>query len=242
MRVCVSHSSPVRSGWHDRAVAKLVVAVTLIALPDSLNPSLVLTELFLAGGPNPRRATAVFAVTSTGTTFVGGVAIALGVRDVILSLLAKPSPTVKDAITVGVGVVLIGGGVLLWIHRDRAASRVDSSRASGRSAALLGIGIAGVELLTAFPYFAAIALVVGSDVSDGKKVALLLLYNLVYALPLIVIAVVCAVTGSRARRLLGPVTDWLMRRWPALVAPVSVAIGIALVGYGGVPLISGHAG
>ena len=223
-------------------MAKLVVAVTLIALPDSLNPSLVLTELFLAGGRNPRRATAVFTVTATATTFFGGLAIALGVRDVVLAALSKPSADVKDGITVAAGAVLVGGGALLWIHRERAATRVDASRASDGPAALLGIGIAGVELLTAFPYFAAIALIVGSDVSDGKKLALLLLYNVLYALPLIVIAVVCAVAGSRARRLLAPVTEWLMRRWPALVAPVSVAIGIALVVYGGVPLVSGRAG
>jgi hypothetical protein len=44
-------------------------------------------------------------------------------------------------------------------------------------AAWLGIAVAGVELVTAFPYFAAIGRVVDSDVSTGQKLVLLALYN-----------------------------------------------------------------
>jgi cytochrome c biogenesis protein CcdA len=96
--------------------------------------------------------------------------------------------------------------------------------------------IAGVELLSALPYLAAIALIVGSDVSDVQKVILLLLYNVVYALPLIAIAAVTAFAEPKAQRLLTPVTAWLMRHWPTLVASLSVTVGIALVAYGGARL------
>jgi hypothetical protein len=37
------------------------------------------------------------------------------------------------------------------------------------AAVLMGAGIAGVELLTAFPYSAAIAMVVGSGVSESAS-------------------------------------------------------------------------
>jgi hypothetical protein len=67
----------------------------------------------------------------------------------------------------------------------------------------MGAGIAGLELLTAFPYFAAIAMIVGSGVSDAGKLFLLTLYCVVYTLPLIAIAILIAVMGKRAERMLG---------------------------------------
>jgi cytochrome c biogenesis protein CcdA len=219
-------------------VTKLVLAIILIAVPDSVNPSLILTELVLAGGPHPRRSTAVFTVAAMATTFAGGLALALGFGDVILSLLPKPSAVVRHAVTALAGAVLITAGLLLWIRRERAAARVHSDRAPHRAAAVLGVAIAGVELLSALPYFAAIALIVGSDVSDAHKVILLLLYNVVYALPLIAIAAVTALAEADAQRLLTPVTATLMRYWPTLVASLSVVVGIALIAYGGARLTS----
>ena len=221
--------------WDDHATTKLVLAIILIALPDSVNPSLIITELLLAGGPHPRRSTAVFTAAAMATTFAGGLALAVGLGDLILSLLPKPSAVVKDTVTAGAGAVLISGGLLLWIRRKPAAARVHTGRPD-RAAAVLGAGIAGVELLSALPYLAAIALIVGSDVSDVQKLILLLLYNVVYALPLIAIAAVTAFAEPDAQRLLTPVTAWLMRHWPTLVASLSVTVGIALVAYGGARL------
>jgi hypothetical protein len=42
----------------------------------TLNPSLRLTVLVLAGGPHPRRGTALFTPAAMTTTFVGGLALA----------------------------------------------------------------------------------------------------------------------------------------------------------------------
>jgi cytochrome c biogenesis protein CcdA len=95
-----------------------------------------------------------------------------------------------------------------------------------------------VELLTAFPYFAAIAMIVGSGVSAPEKVALIVLYCVVYTLPLIAIAVVFAVMGQRAEAVVRPIGDWLFTHWPAIVAPLTAAVGIALVGFGIVELSS----
>ena len=58
---------------------------------------------------------------------------------------------------------------------------------SGRSSALLGATITAVELPTAFPYFAAIAAIVGSGVGPARQVILLLLFNVCFVLPLLVI-------------------------------------------------------
>ncbi len=97
------------------------------------------------------------------------------------------------------------------------------------SAALIGAGVAGLELPTAFPYFAAIALIIGSGVSRPAKLALLVLYCIVYTLPLIAIVVVCVVMGNTANRILAPTGDWLSTHWPAIAAPLTATMGIAVL-------------
>ena len=67
----------------------LALVVVAIALPDSINPSLILTDLYLAAGPHPRRRTATFAIAAFAITFLGGVVIALGLADLVRSLLPQ---------------------------------------------------------------------------------------------------------------------------------------------------------
>ena len=212
---------------------RLALTVVAIALPDCLNPSLIGGELFVAMGSHPRRQTAAFTLAAIAVTFGFGLAFALGLGDLILSFIPKPSATVKNALITTAGVVLVAGGLFALIRRNALTrSKPGAEHRSHGSAGPLGAGLAGLELLTAFPYFAAIALIVGSGVSDAGKVFLLLLYCVVYALPLIVIAVVFAVKGQRAEAILRPVGDWLFGHWPIIVGPLTLIIGIGVLAFG----------
>jgi cytochrome c biogenesis protein CcdA len=217
---------------------KLAIAVVAIALPDCINPSLIGGELFVATGPHPRWRTAAFALAAWAVTFVFGVAFALGLGDLILSLVPKPGATLKYALIAGAGLVLLIGGTVVWIRRKALTSSepTHDRRTSHGSAALVGAGIAGLELLTAFPYFAAIAMIVGSGVSNAEKLSLLVLYCVVYVLPLIAIAALFAVMGERAERMLRPVGDWLLAHWPLIVGPLTATIGIGVLAFGLVQL------
>jgi hypothetical protein len=124
---------------------------------------------------------------------------------------------------------------LIWIRRRALAGHapsVESDRASHGSAIALGAGVAGIELLTAFPYFAAIALIVGARVPIPGKVLLIVLYCVIYTLPLIAIAVVCIVMGQRAEAVLRPPIEWMFERWPVIVGPLAAALGVGLVIFG----------
>lgn len=219
---------------------KLALTVVAIALPDCINPTLIGGELFVATGARPRRSTAAFTLAALIVTFVFGLAFALGLGDLILSLVPKPGPTVKYALITAAGSVLAIGGTVVLIRRNALASSEPSANhhRSHGSAGLIGAGLAGVELLTAFPYFAAIALIVGSGVSLAGKLFLVLLYCVVYMVPLIVIAAVFAVMGERAERMLRPVGDWLLTNWPVIVGPLTLIIGIAVLVFGIVQLTS----
>jgi hypothetical protein len=216
-------------------VLSLVIAVIAIALPDSINPSLIAAELVVAAGPRPGARAVVFTAAAAAVTLAAGLALALGLGDLIVSLLPKPGRTLKYTLIIVAGCVLALGGVVIWIRRKSLAAHTPDleSNASvhGGSAVVVGAGIAGVELLTAFPYFAAIAMIVGSSVAIPAKVFLIALYCLVYTLPLIAIAVVFMVKGERAEALLRPPIEWVFARWPRVVAPLAFCLGIGLIVY-----------
>ena len=218
---------------------KLVITVIAIALPDCINPTLIGGELFVATGPQPKRRTLEFTLAAWTVTFLFGLALALGLGDLILSFVPKPGPVVKYALVTAAGLVLVLGGAGVWIRRrslvsSEPANDQDKSRGS---AVLIGAGVAGLELATAFPYFAAIALIVGSGVSAASKLSLLVLYCVVYTLPLIAIAIICAVMGDRAETILRPAGEWLSTHWPAVVGPLTAALGIGVLVFGIVELI-----
>lgn len=223
-------------------MAGLALAVLAIALPDSLNPSLIVADAYLTLGPGSVVRTAAFTLGAFAVTLAGGLVLALGLGDLIVSLLPKLSHHVKYEVLTGLGVALALGGAVIWWRRhdlvDSEPRPREQQPASGSSSAvLMGSGLAGVELLTAFPYFAAIAMIAGSSEPAGGKVALLLLYDVVYVLPLIAITVACMIWGERAARRLQPIADWIATHWPMIVAPLVSLVGVGMAVYGLVQLL-----
>lgn len=219
----------------------LAIAVVAIALPDCINPSLIAGELLVASGQHPGARAIAFTLSAWTVTFVVGLVLALGLGDLILSILPKPGATLKYSLITAAGILLVAGGTAVWIRRKALAGSApaeDAPRKSHGSAVLLGAGIAGIELVTALPYFGAIAMIVGSSASVPGKVSLLVLYCFIYTLPLIAIAVVCVVKGQRATQVLRPTVGWLLARWPAVVGPLGAAFGLALAAYGIIRLSS----
>jgi cytochrome c biogenesis protein CcdA len=215
-------------------VLRLAITVVAIALPDSINPSLIAGELFVATGSHPRSRVALFTIGAWGVTFVFGVALTIGLGDLVRSLVPKPDPSLKYALITAAGVVLVVGGSVIWLRRRSLASSEASDHFSVHHgpSAVIGAGVAGVELLTAFPYFAAIALIVGANVSNASKLFLVALYSTVYVLPLIVIAVAVALLGERAERRLRPIGTWMLARWPVIVGPLNAVFGIGVLAFG----------
>ena len=218
------------------AVTKTAIAVVAIALPDSINPSLIIAALYQAATSHPRRRTAAFTLAAFAATLAGGVLLAFGLGDLIRSVVPEPSRTLKFALVTVAGCGLMLGGVAVWLRRAALTRQEPKSAgkasASSGSAALMGVGIAGVELLTAFPYFAAIALVVAAPTSLAGQVSLLVLYNVIYVLPLIAIVIVCFVLRDRAEAILEPMRAAVLKHWPTVVAPLTFVAGAAVAAYG----------
>jgi cytochrome c biogenesis protein CcdA len=211
-----------------------------IGLADSLNPSTIAPALYLAAGERARERVTQFTLAVFAVYLIGGVLIALGPGELLHSLVPHPRHVVAHIIETAAGVALIVGGMILWRYRRSLAQR-DAPRFEprGKSSWLLGATITAVELPTAFPYFAAIAAIVGADVGLVNQVLLLVLFNVCFVLPLIGIVATLILAGDQAQKLLGAGREFLVRHWPTLLAGLVLAAGAFVVLLGATGFASG---
>ena len=88
---------------------------------------------------------------------------------------------------------------------------------------------AAIELPTAFPYFAAIAAIVGSGIDPARQVFLLVLFNVCFVAPLLAIFGVLVFAGEEAREVLSRARDKLQRNWPIWLAGLLFVAGAFVV-------------
>jgi cytochrome c biogenesis protein CcdA len=220
---------------------RLIGLVLSISLADSMNPSTIAPGLYLASGKEPRRNLIQFTAAVFAVNLVGGAAIALGPGEALLALVPHPGHTARYVAETVAGVVMLVAAALLWQRRTKLAGReLPSPRTDGKSSALLGATIAGVELPTAFPYFAAIAAIVGSGYGPIHQLIFLALYNGGFVLPLLAILLIVEIKDDEAQKILGSVRDWLQRNWPVLLAGLALIAGLFVAFLGITGLLSGQ--
>ncbi|MBV9819332.1 MAG: GAP family protein [Solirubrobacterales bacterium] len=213
-----------------------------IGFADSLNPTTIAPALYLAtGSRDSRRQVAQFTLAVFAVYLLGGLVIALGPGQLLLALLPHPGRHLSYLLEIVAGVALLTGSAFLWGYRRNLADRPPPEvTADGRSSALLGATITAVELPTAFPYFAAIAAVVGSDFDVARQVILLLLFNVCFVAPLLAIIVTLAWAGPDAASVLSRGREFLDRRWPVVLAVLGLAAGVIVTFLGTTGLASLH--
>ncbi len=113
---------------------------------------------------------------------------------------------------------------------------------SHKSGLLLGATIIVVELPTAFPYFAAIAAIVGSGVDPAGQVLALALFNFCFVVPLVVILVTLLIAGQQAQNALTTGREFLQRRWPVVAAVLLLLGGLLAVLLGATGFAAGGRG
>jgi cytochrome c biogenesis protein CcdA len=204
--------------------------VVTIGIADSLNPTTIAPALYLASAEQARQRVLEFTVAVFLVYFIGGVAIALGPGQLLLSLIPKPSPYLTDAIEVTAGVAMIVASIALWRRRDRLSQRpLPQPDPQGRSSWILGASITAVELPTAFPYFAAIAAIVGSGLPVPEQLVLLLMFNVCFVLPLIGIWLTLWIAGDHADEVLANVRGFLQANWPLLLSMAALVAGVFVI-------------
>jgi cytochrome c biogenesis protein CcdA len=132
--------------------------------------------------------------------------------------------------TIVIGVLVIALAGVIWTQRRRFADRPMPGDALRPGAALaLGAVVTAIDLPTALPYFAAVAAIVSSDFGLAAQLSLLVLFNLLYVLPLLGVLALHFLAGERSERFLGRCREWIQRFAPALLTVLTLAAGAALM-------------
>jgi cytochrome c biogenesis protein CcdA len=220
---------------------RLIGIVVSIGLADSLNPSTIAPALYLATGERARDRVAEFTAGVFLVYFVGGAAIGVGAGQLIRPLLPHPRHHIGSIVEIAVGVAMMAGAALLWRHRARLSLRdVPDFDPQGKASWVLGASITAVELPTAFPYFAAIAAIVGSGLGPVRDLVLLLLFNICFVLPLLGIIGILTFAGERADQMLAAVRNFLQAHWPAVLAGLALTAGVFVTLLGITGLAASH--
>lgn len=221
---------------------RLIGLVVSIGIADSLNPSTIAPALYLASADRAKSRVIEFTGAVFGVYLLGGIVIALGPGQLLLSLVPHPGRHLSYVLEVVAGVAMLTAAAFLWGYRDRLGRRELSAEFTGDrgSSALLGATITAVELPTAFPYFAAIAAIVGSGYDIVRQVMLLVLFNICFIAPLLGIIATLEFAGPNAGRLLTLGREKLEAHWPAVLAILALVAGLFVTALGATGLASLH--
>jgi cytochrome c biogenesis protein CcdA len=176
--------------------------VFVIGVADSINPSTVGPAVALAVGRHGARRAAAFTAGVALVSFAGGAILVLGPGAAIMAAIPRPSARFEHIAEIVLGVVALVLAAVAWRGRRALERRLtreeDPSRRSGHAAAFgLGAGIMAVELPTAFPYFGAVAAIIGAHVSPLGRLGLVFVYNVAFVLPLLAIIALRIAGGHR---------------------------------------------
>jgi cytochrome c biogenesis protein CcdA len=216
---------------------RIIGLVIAIALGDSLNPSTIGPALYVASGDRARSGVLEFTLAVFLVHFAGGALLLLGPGQLVLSLLNGIGHTTGDVLEIAAGVTMVTAAAALWHQRGRLADKdLPNPSPQRKSSLLLGATIIAVELPTAFPYFAAITAILGSDNDVPSQMLLLALYNLCFTLPLITILTTLLLAGHQAQNILTHGRQAIERRWPIVFAALLLLAGLILALIGSIGL------
>jgi cytochrome c biogenesis protein CcdA len=136
---------------------------------------------------------------------------------------------------------MLAAAAMLWRHRARLSLRDPPDfDPQGKSSWILGASITAVELPTAFPYFAAIAAIVGSEMGPVRDLVLLVLFNICFVSPLLVILWILTFKSDQSEQLISAARNFLQHHWPAVLAGLALVAGLFVVTLGLTGLAASH--
>jgi cytochrome c biogenesis protein CcdA len=229
-----SHGSPFAG---QRVMNELLTVLTPIALIDSTSmiPMSIVPLAILFAGKRPLLSSAAFIVGIFLPYLIIGILIAVGLGGVIAKInefvVTKWNhPDTLDLILqIVIGVVLFTIGYRMALTRRKQEDRAPPDDVSPAGAFTFAAGLVLVGIPGALPYFAAIDQLLRADLPVVPSLLALVYYNVVFALPLVVLVLARAIFPKQVERISGPLGR-LAEKWGRrLIVTLLIILGLVLV-------------
>ena len=207
-------------------MSDLLIIIAPILLADVVNPVLFAFLVYAAGTDRPLGNSLAALLGHTATYFTFGIVLAV-FFDGIVELLENPTP-------VDFGISLVIGLLLLWMAWRSATGSGETEQKEPESltpikAFWIGSFINLIGLPFALPYFAALDQMLKAELSVIDTVMMVVGYNLLYALPFLVVPVLAGLMGEASRPILERINEKVDKVGAFLMPVMLGLIGAALV-------------
>jgi cytochrome c biogenesis protein CcdA len=174
----------------------VLVGLLALALVDSINPSAIVVTLYLLSRDRTPAQVVVYVAAIFLTYLTLGTMMMLGIDALLVSLRTMGGGRFGLIVQGLIGLAMLAYAIKAPTTAA-SAPRVETSATTYAALLLLGITVTTIELPTAVPYFAAIALLTTADLPMARWLSLLILYNVIFVLPPVLLLVGHLVFGSR---------------------------------------------
>lgn len=223
----------------------LLPSIITLALMDSLNPSTIAAQVFLLLGVKRPVSRVVSFILGTFVMYtVFGFVVVFVIGQPIKGYIYDMGST-EYIILLAIGIILIAVGTVLLYKRyvvKDGGSKTEGymKKAMAPMLAMLktlnpvhtfffGMGTTAFDLPTSAFYFVAIASIIEAGTGPYEMVVLLLLYNLLYILPLVLILFIYLTAKSRSEPLMNRINMTIGKWSGRLTILFLFLIGIILV-------------
>ena len=197
-----------------------------ILLADLLNPVLFAFMVYAAGTNRP--------VVNSSAMLLGHTVAYLAVGVFLSFFFESMAERLANPKRVDFFVEIIVSIALLWValkspSAENKKPEEVKSEFTVVTAFGYGVVINFIGIPFAVPYFAALSQILKLDATFFEALILLIAYNLLYALPFMIVPLLVGIMGERARPLLSKINDTLGRISAFLMPIILVLVALALM-------------
>lgn len=208
----------------------IALPVLGLAVIDSVNPSALAVALWWMARPGaaPRLLAYIAGIAVAYTAL--GIALMLGLGATVERYGAAFDHPLVLALQLGLGLGMLGYGIFAPKQGKHAPEQPQPRVGGLIGMVLLGMTVTAIEMVTALPYFAAIALMTSAPLAFWQWLPLLLIYNAIFVAPPLLLLALYVFAG---RRLQGRFERWrlsLQRGARETLLWIVAIAGVALVG------------
>ena len=214
----------------------MIDLLSLIALgiADALNPFSIAAVVYLLTTDKPIARGSTFIVGTFLFYFTAGVALMEGWSQILKNILPGLPEWISFSFYIVSGIVCLAIAQHLYSNAKKGDGQpyVSIGNVSLRAIFVFAIASTLSDLPTAIPYFAALDIIAHSDNGGIEKICLLLLYNLIFISPLVLLLAIKLSAGETVPGYFMKIRHGVEWCFAKLLPPLIAVFGLYLLANG----------